>query len=126
MSEQVSSKQQLALIRLACGDSNAAAASAAGVSLSCLEKWKQKPGFQKLLRNAVAEIFDSAIAELVSGSRDAAIELKRIINDPNTGDRTKIAAIQCLLGAAEKCKRWQLEARLERVEELLDAESSEN
>ncbi|HEY9676331.1 MAG TPA: hypothetical protein V6D11_33115, partial [Waterburya sp.] len=121
MSErELSVKQQLALLRLAAGDSNQEAALAAGVSLSCLEKWKQKPGFQRQLQMAVSRVFDAAIAELVSGARDAAIELKRIITEPEINDKTKVAAIRCLFSTAEKCKQWELEARLERVEALLN------
>ena len=123
---EFSAKQQVALCRLAAGGTNSEAAEAAGVSLSCVEKWKAKPDFQKSLKDAVGYVFDAAIAELVAGSRDAAKELKRIINDQNVTDRIKVSAIQTLFSTAEKCKQWQLEARLERVEALLDAESEED
>lgn len=123
---EFNAKQQVALCQLAAGATNAEAAAAAGVSLSCVEKWKQKPDFQQQLKTAVMGVFDAAIAELVSGSRDAAKELKRIIGDPNVSDRVKVSAIQTLFSTAEKCKQWQLEARLERVEGLLDAESTED
>jgi len=123
---EFNAKQQVALCQLAAGATNSEAAAAAGVSLSCIEKWKAKPDFQKSLKDAVSHVFDAAIAELVAGSRDAAKELKRIINDPNVSDRVKVSAIQTLFSTAEKCKQWQLEARLERVEALLDAESEED
>jgi transposase len=123
---EFNAKQQVALCQLAAGATNAEAAAAAGVSLSCVEKWKARPDFQKSLKDAVSYVFDAAIAELVSGSRDAAKELKRIISDPNVSDRVKVSAIQTLFSTAEKCKQWQLEARLERVEGLLDAELTED
>lgn len=123
---EFSAKQQVALCQLAAGATNSEAARAAGVSLSCVEKWKARPDFQKNLKDAVSQVFDSAIAELVAGSRDAAKELKRIIGDPDVSDRVKVSAIQTLFSTAEKCKQWQLEARLERVEALLDAESEED
>ena len=121
---EFTAKQQIALCQLAAGATNSEAAVQAGVSLSCVEKWKAKPDFQKSLKEAVSCVYDAAIAELVSGSREAAKELKRIISDPDVSDRVKVSAIQTLFSTAEKCKQWQLEARLERVEVLLDESDS--
>ena len=121
---EFTAKQQIALCQLAAGASNVEAAAQAGVSLSCVEKWKARPDFQKNLKDAVSRVYDAAIAELVAGARDAAKELKRIISDPDVSDRVKVSAIQCLFATAEKCKQWQLEARLERVEVLLDEPDS--
>lgn len=118
--EELTPKQYLALTRLAAGSTNQDAADSAGVSLRTIEGWKGKPHFQKLLKTAVNMMFDAALAELVSGSQDAAKELIKIISDPNTPPRTKISAIGVLFDTAAKVKQWNLEDRLGYVESAID------
>lgn len=118
--EELTPKQYLALTRLAAGSTNKEAAESADVSLRTIEGWKAKPHFQKLLKTAVNMMFDAALAELVSGGRDAAKELIKIISDPNTPSRTKVTAIGVLFDTAEKVKQWNFEERLADVEITLD------
>jgi len=118
--ETLTPTQYQALTLLAAGYSNQEAAVATGVAIRTIERWKKKPDFQKLLREAVTKSFDAAIAELVSGSREAAKELKQIISSPDTGDRIKVTAISVLFANAIKVRDWSLEERLERIENLLN------
>ncbi|KAB8316172.1 hypothetical protein SD81_028270 [Tolypothrix campylonemoides VB511288] len=97
------------------------------MSLSTIEKWKQKADFQELLQSAIQEIYIQSIAELGLGATEAARELRRIIGDPDVSDRVRISAIALLFGQLERFKSWQLEQRLEKVESLLDGiDPSEN
>lgn len=122
--ETLTPAQNLALCLLASGYSTKEVAEQAGVTSKTIERWKSKPNFEKLLRDAIAKTYDAAVAELCSGARDAAKELKRIINDPDVPSRTKVTAISVLLSNASKAKDTILEERLERVENSLDGTDS--
>lgn len=105
---------------LAAGYSREEAASKAGVSKSSVDKWSKQPEFEKILRESVAKVYDAAIAELVSGSIEAARELKAIITDEDTPKRVKVSAIQVLLTTAARAKESLLEERLESLEANLN------
>ncbi len=125
--DDLTPKQCIALTSLAAGSSNKEAAEAAGVALRTVESWKSNPQFKKMLRVAVNQMFDAALAELTAGSQDAAKELRSIIVNPETPSRTKITAIAVLFDNAAKVRGWYLEDRLAHVEETLDgANSSKN
>jgi Bacterial regulatory proteins, luxR family len=128
--EELTPKQCIALTSLAAGASNKEAAEAAGVALRTVESWKSNPQFKKMLRVAVNQMFDAALAQLVSGSQEAVKELRNIITNPETPSRTKVTAIGVLLDNAVKVKNWHLEDRLARVEGTLDGtysgENTEN
>ena len=115
--------QTKALCLMAAGYSRPEINKQTGISVSCLNKWVKQPLFKKRLRESVAASYDSAIAELCSGSRDAAKELKRIVNDPDVPARTKVNAISVLLNNAEKAKTSLLEDRLEALENTLNGNS---
>lgn len=120
-------KQAQAILLLSTGKSNKETALEIGVSLSTVEKWKQKADFQQLLLRAIEQIYIQSIAQLTSGAVEAAQELRRIIADPDVSDRVRISAIALLFGQLERFKSWQLEQRLEKVEGLLNgADHSEN
>lgn len=117
--------QNEALCLLAAGYSRDEVATKTGVSKSTINRWATEPDFKKMLRNAVTRVYDAAIAELVSGSRQAAKELKEIITDPDTPKRVKVSAIQVLLTTAAKVKESELEERLEAIEAALDGDIKE-
>ncbi|MDF5718491.1 MAG: helix-turn-helix domain-containing protein [Rhizonema sp. NSF051] len=114
-----------AITLLAAGYTNEEVARKTGVSSRTIGHWKKRDDFANLLRQATAATYDAAVAELVSGSRAAAQELKRLIDDPDTPSRVKVSAIQVLLSNAAKAKDTVLQERLERVENLLDDENLE-
>jgi len=113
-------RQHEAIIYIATGATNKQAADAVGVSISAIEKWRRNEDFQKLLQTAIQQIYSAAIAEVAKGAMAAAKELRRIAVDPDASDRVKISAISVLFSQLEKSREWELEARLERVERLLD------
>jgi DNA-binding MurR/RpiR family transcriptional regulator len=112
--------QNEALCLLAAGYSRDHVAQKTGVSKVTINRWATQPDFKILLRDAVVQVYDAAIAELVSGSREAARELKAIITDPDTPKRVKVSAIQVLLTTAAKVKEAALEERIEAIEAALD------
>ena len=116
----VDGNKNRALCLLAAGYSRKQVAKQVGITEATLRGWARHPEFKKQLRNAVAEIYNSAIAELCSGSREAAQELRRIINDPDVSARVKISAISTLFSNAEKAKAGLLEDRLEALENSLN------
>ncbi|MCC5661827.1 hypothetical protein LC608_33760 [Nostoc sp. XA010] len=112
--------QNEALCLLAAGYPREEVSARTGVSKSTINRWATEPDFKTMLRDAVVKVYDAAIAELVSGSRQAAQELKAIITDPDTPKRVKVSAIQVLLTTAAKAKDSVLEERLEAIEVALD------
>lgn len=118
--EEISPNQNRALCLLAAGYSAEEIAKSLGVSRRTIDNWKKLPNFKKLLREAIIKTYDSAIAELVCGSREAAIELKQIINDPETPRAVKVRAISVLLATAAKVKELELEERLESLEKFIE------
>lgn len=122
--ESLTSYQNKALCLLAAGYKLDEVVAETGIPKRTLSRWKTDPKFKILLQQAVAATYDAAVAELVSGSRDAAKKLKEIIDDPDVPSKNKISAISVLLNHAAKAKEALLESRLERVEESLDNENS--
>ncbi len=119
--EQLTVKQYLAITHLARGATNKEAADATGCSESSVEKWKRRGDFQSLLKVSVRRIHDASIADLASSALDASRELKAIINNPDTSDRVKIAAIQVLFGRLENARNWENEIRIDNLEMLINA-----
>ncbi|MBP5976609.1 hypothetical protein HW132_28720 [Brasilonema sp. CT11] len=117
--------QNQALCLLAAGHTIDEVVAETGVGKRTLSRWKTTCNFKKLLQDAVTQTYDSAVAELVSGSREAARELKRIISDPDVPSKTKVTAINVLLNNAARAKESALEERLERLEESFDGTHSE-
>lgn len=124
--EELTPIQNQALCLLAAGYNKQEVASLTEINTRTLTRWEKEPNFKKMLKEAVAKIYDAAIAELVSGSREAARQLKNIIHDPDVPSRVKVTAIQVLLNNAAKAKDDLLEERLEAVEALLDADKNED
>lgn len=103
--------------------SNRETALAVGVSLSTVEKWKQRTDFQELLQDAVLRIYRSSVAELALGVMDSSRELRRIITDPDVSERVKISAIGLLFSQLNNFKNWHLEQRLELLEQAISHEN---
>lgn len=108
-----------ALTLLLSGYTTNETAERTGVDKQTIIRWKRREDFQEMMSIAAARVFESAIAELVSTSRDAALELKRIVLSPSTPIKTKLQAISILLDNASRSKTWAMEKRLERVENML-------
>ncbi|MBW4450644.1 MAG: hypothetical protein KME38_28400 [Spirirestis rafaelensis WJT71-NPBG6] len=124
--EELTPTQNQALCLLAAGYDKHEVANISGITIRTLDRWRKNPKFDKLLKQAIRKTYDACIAELVSGSRDAARTLKSIISDSDVPSRVKVTAIQVLLTNASKVKDDLLEERLEAVEALLDADKNED
>lgn len=118
----LSPNQARCLCLIAAGRSREEAAKETGVSVSTVDKWSAKAEFREMLNKAVSEVFDAALAELVSSSQLAARELKNIILDPDVPSRTKVSAIQVLLSNAAHVKNYILESRIEAIESSLNGD----
>lgn len=118
-SDSLTAKQLKAIVALAHGDSIDNAALKAGCNEKSIDGWLKVPEFKQALRNAISEIYESAIAESVRHSTSAIKVLARIIDDEEAPNRDKIAAARELLANASKWRDWQLEERISRLEELL-------
>lgn len=121
--EELTPIQNQALCLLAAGYNKQEVASRTEINTRTLARWEKEPNFKKKLKEAVAKTYDSTIAELVAGSREAAKKLKNIIDDPDVPSRVKVTAIQVLLNNAAKAKESLLEERLENLEDMIDGDN---
>jgi uncharacterized protein (UPF0147 family) len=108
------------IVLLASGDSIDNAALKAGCNEKTIDGWLKLPEFKQALRDAISEIYESAIAESVRHSTSAIKVLAKIINDEEAPNRDRIAAARELLANASKWRDWQLEERISRLEELMN------
>jgi hypothetical protein len=115
-----------AVCLIAAGHSDVDVAEATGITTRTLQRWRKLPEFKKLTQSAVRECFDAGISELVSGVREAASELKRIIADDDTSSRVKISAITSLLTFASKSMDLHLQERVENLENKIDGSDDIN
>jgi hypothetical protein len=121
--ENLSYTQAQALTLLASGYNKKEVCKKVSVTESTLERWMKYPEYRKLLANAMMTCYNAALAELIEGSRIAAIKLKEIILDDAIPAKTKIQAINVLLTHAGKARDLMIEERLERIENILENES---
>lgn len=118
-SDSLSAKQLKVIVLLASGESIDKAAAKASCNEKTIDGWLKLPEFKQALRDAISEIYESAIAESVRHSTFAIKVLAKIIDDEEAPNRDKIAAARELLANASKWRDWQLEERISRLEELL-------
>jgi uncharacterized heparinase superfamily protein len=118
--ENLTPQQYGVLAEIAAGRSNAEVAKKYGVTVKSIENWRKLPRFKELLREALSQCFDAAVAELVLQSQNAARQLNSIIEDPDTPSRVRVSAIVAMLTFASKAKDAHLETRLENIEKLLE------
>jgi hypothetical protein len=118
--EELTTEQYTAILMIASGKSNASVAKECGVSTRTVERWRVLPTFKTLVKEAILDIYDAAIAELILGAKEATRQLIQIIEDEETPRKTKVVAINSLLNQAAKYKSVLLEERLEKLESSLD------
>lgn len=121
---ELEENQITALCLLAAGYQISVVAERTGVTRRTIERWKLQPEFKKTLREAMCRVYDSAIAELTLGAKEAALELKRIIHDSDVPAKVKITAINVLLTHTARAKDAVLEQRLEDMESVLDGNNT--
>lgn len=117
--DSLSAKQLKVIVCLANGDTIDIAAKKAGANEKTIDGWLKLPHFKQALRDAISEIYESAIAESVRHSTSAIKVLGKIIDDEEAPNRDRIAAARELLANASKWRDWQLEERISRLEEMI-------
>lgn len=119
-SNTLSAKQLKVIVLLANGESIDKAAQKAGCHEKTIDGWLKLPEFKQALRNAISEIYESAIAESVRHSTCAIKVLREIVSNEEAPNRDRITAARELLANASKWRDWQLEERISRLEEMLN------
>jgi transposase len=115
----LSAKQLKVIVLLANGESIDKTAKKAGCHEKTIDGWLKLPEFKQALRDAISEIYESAIAESVRHSTSAIKVLAEIVSNEETTNRDRIAAARELLANASKWRDWQLEERISKLEEII-------
>ena len=93
------------------------------VSSATIDRLSKNLTFKSKLREITTSVYDAALAELCNGAVIAAIELNKIIENPETPAKVKISAISTLFTHAGKAKDFVLQDRLEKIELLLNEDN---
>jgi len=104
---------------LLAGESQDAAAIAAGVSRRSVVRWLADPAFAAELEAARAAAFAGALSALKGGAAAAVTALLQNLNAKTPGERRQ-AAREILTFAFKGVEVLDFEARLERIEKLLE------
>ena len=97
------------------------AARACGVSKRSLWRWLQREDFQRQHRKAQRAVVDGAIAELQAATKEAVKTLRRNLRCGNFFAEN--AAAQAILTHSFKAiELHELQSRIERLEQTLDAQ----
>lgn len=114
--EQLSDKQQKAVIELLQQPSIAKAADAAGVGRSTLYLWLKQPDFAEAYRAARSEALSHATARLQQAASGAVDTLDRLASNQNAPASAQVAAASKILEFAYRADRLaEIEALLEEL-----------
>lgn len=112
-------KRRIVLEQLLGGESQAAAARAADISDKTVRRWLQEAGFIAELEKARTAAFSEALGELKGGTAAAVKTLLRNLRASSPAER-RAAAKEILSFAFRGIEVLDFEARLERIEKLLE------
>lgn len=115
-----------AIFLLISGKTNKAVAEEMGIKDSVLNRWKTDPDFNEALQVAFSQVYDDAINKLTTVAMAAVEELEKIVVCVDVPLKHKLQAISLVLTHGEKAKNYQLENRLQRLEELALNEVNDN
>lgn len=108
------------LCLLASGKTKKEISDLTQVSSATIDRLSKNNNFKSKLREITTSVYDAALSELCNGAVIAAIELNKIIENPDTPAKIKISAISTLFTHAAKAKEFVLQERLEKIELLLN------
>lgn len=111
------------LCLLASGKSKKEISDITEVSSATIDRLSKNLTFKSKLREITTSVYDAALSELCNGAIIAAVELNKIIEDPDTPAKIKISAISTLFTHASKAKDFVLQDRLEKIEILLNEDN---
>ena len=109
-------------LAIARGMSRRAAANAAGVSVSTIQRRLQDPRFRERVKELRSELLERSVGVLVDAGIVAARELKRLCQS-GTNEFVRLAAARSILELSGLTKRTieneQMQVRLESLEQIL-------
>jgi hypothetical protein len=114
--QQISRKQEAAIIGLLLEPSFEKAAARAGISESTLWRWLRIPSFQAAYREAKAQAVGQAIACLQRASSEAVETLREVMQDTAAPATARVSAARTILELA--IKGIEVEDILARLEAL--------
>lgn len=123
---QLEVQHHKAIFLLISGKTNKAVAEEMGIKDSVLNRWKTDPDFNEALQIAFSQVYDDAINKLTTVAMTAVEELEKIVVCVDVPLKHKLQAISLVLTHGEKAKNYQLENRLQRLEELALNEVDDN
>jgi len=99
------------------------AARRSGVSKTTLYEWMKQEPFRKRLEEARAEVFNEGLGIIKAGTSKAARKLIELLDSRNENTR-RLTAQEILALSLKISETQEIERRLERLEELLEARTS--
>jgi len=117
---ELKAKQLRVIMAIIEAGSMDGAARQAGVGKTALYEWmKQKP-FRKRLEEARAEVFNEGLGVIKAGTSKAARKLIELLDSRDENTR-RLTAQEILALSLKIAETQELEKRLERLEEILEA-----
>ena len=115
--ENLTPKQENAIVALLGANTVKGAAEAAGVSRTTIYQWLKKDTFREALRTAQHVAIDAASTRLAQGLGEAIEQLHKIITSEETGEGVRRLACSDWIGFALRLREFAvLEARIEALE----------
>ena len=117
---ELKAKQLRAIMAIIEAGSMDGAARQAGVGKTALYEWMKQEPFRKRLEEARTEVFNEGLGIIKAGTSRAARKLIELLDSRN--ENTRRLTAREILALSLKIKETQeLEKRLERLEEILEA-----
>jgi len=119
MNTELTANQYSAIALLMSGKNRVEVSEILKINVSALNQWIATPKFKQKQREAAISVYEESLANVANLTSKAVSGLEKILDDDEESTRTKITAITLILNHAEKLKSYELERRLERVENIL-------
>lgn len=117
---ELKAKQLRAIMAIIEAGSMDGAARQAGVGKTALYEWMKQEPFRKRLEEARAEVFNEGLGVIKAGTSKAARKLIELLDSRNENTR-RLTAQEILALSLKISETQEIERRLERLEELLEA-----
>jgi hypothetical protein len=114
----MTAKQQKAIEALLAAPSIRQAAAATGLGEKSIRRWLRLPEFAHAYEQARYQVFSDALTDLRSATQDAVEALRTAVKQETGALRIKAATAVVRL-SIQSAETLQLEARLERLEQVL-------
>src|SRR5688572_27035255 len=122
MTDDLTLCQHFALAALLRGDTQQAAAAAAGVTDRTLRAWLHDPPFRDALRESRAQLLSATSALVQAAAREAVATMRAVMTDKGVPARARVTAARSLLELGLRyAEKVEYEARITELEEQLEA-----